>query len=58
MVASDEYLVSIRQFYEPVQEVKNLFLCALLSEVTTMHNNISIWQIGQLLMFVVSVRDL
>lgn len=43
MVACDKNLVLIRQFYEPVQEVKNFFLCTLFREVATMHNNISNW---------------
>ena len=55
MITSDEYLVLIRQFYEPVQEVKNLILCALFCKVATMHNNISSWQVCQLQMFIMSV---
>ena len=55
MITSDEYLVLVRQFYKPVQEVKNLFLCALFCEVATMDDNISFWKIGQFIMSVVGI---
>ena len=46
VIACYEYLVAIWQFYEPVQEVQHLFLCTIMADVTTMNDDISIWQVG------------
>lgn len=34
MVASNEYLVRVGQFNEPVEKVKNLLLCTIVGKVT------------------------
>ena len=46
VIASHEDFVLIWQFYEPVQEVQHFFLCTIMADVTTMNDDISIWQVG------------
>jgi hypothetical protein len=45
MVSCYEYLVLIGQFYEPVQEVEHIFLCAIIADVTTVNDDIRPWHI-------------
>ena len=57
-VGIDKYLVGIGKFDKPVEKIKNFLFCTVLGKVTTMHNDISSWQVSQLLMPVVSIGDL
>ncbi len=45
MVSCNENLMVIRQFYEPVQEIEHLTLRAIMANITTMNDNISLWHI-------------
>ena len=46
VIASHEDFVLIWQLYEPVQEVQHFILCTIMADVTTMNDDISIWQVG------------
>ncbi len=58
MIAYYKNLMGIWQVDEPVEEIKSFLLCSTVSEVATMYDNISSWQIRQLLMLVVGIGDL
>jgi hypothetical protein len=42
MITSNEYLMGIRQFDVPIEEVKHLFLSTIIADVTAMNDDISI----------------
>ena len=58
MVARDEYLVGIRQFDIPVQEVKHFRFCPIVADVAAMHDDISLWHILYLPMLPMSIRQM
>ena len=43
MIACDKNFVSIGKFYEPIQEIKHLILCAIMTDITAMNDDISLW---------------
>ena len=55
MVASHKYLVRVWEFYEPVEEVKHLFLRSIVCKVAAMHYDISRRKPFQLLVAAVRV---
>ena len=58
VIASHEDFVLIWQFYEPVQEVQNLILSAIMADVPTMNDDISIWQVSNLIVQSVCIREM
>lgn len=58
MIACNKHLVLIWQFYQPVKEIEHLLLCPHIGKVATMDKNIGSWQVSQLPMTVVRVRNL
>ena len=45
MIASNEYLMGIRQFNVPIKEIKHFTLCTIIADVTAMNDDISFWHI-------------
>jgi hypothetical protein len=45
MIARDKYLMLIRQSNEPIKEIKHLFFSAIMTDVTIMNDDISLWHI-------------
>ena len=43
VITRHEYLMQIWQLNEPVQKVKHLFLCTMMTDVTAMNDDISCW---------------
>ncbi len=43
MVAGNKNLVRVRKLHKPVQEIENFFLGAVVTEISTMNQNIAIW---------------
>lgn len=58
VIADDKYLMGIRQIYEPVEKIQDFLLGSLVSEIATMHYHIGIWEVCQLGVSVMSVRNL
>ncbi len=58
VVARDKYLVGIRQFDIPVQKVKHLRFRTIVTDVTAMHDDISLWHILYLTMQPMSIRQM
>ena len=55
MVACNEYLVAIRQIDIPIQEIQHFILIAVMANVTTMYDDISLRQVFYLMMQTMSV---
>ena len=58
VIASHKDFVLIWQLYEPVQEVQNLILSAIMADVPTMNDDISIWQVSNLIVQSVCIREM
>jgi hypothetical protein len=58
MVACNEDFVLVRQLAKPFDEVLDFLFGAILSDVTSMHDEIGFRQIFQNLMLAMSIRDM
>ena len=58
VIASHENFVLVGQLYEPVQEVQHLILSAIMADVPTMNDDISIWQVSNLIVQSVCIREM